>query len=95
MYFPATHSTHVPPLGPDEPDIAPDVIEYLPAAHSVQLLDEAEDENDPAEHETQVEAVKAPVAAECVPAWRSSARNICGVCVCVFVCVCCVYKCVP
>jgi hypothetical protein len=119
VYFPATHSTHVPPLGPDEPalhvqssaeslpdsvfakagqlehvesDIAPDVIEYLPAAHSVQLLDEAEDENDPAEHETQVEAVKAPVAAECVPAWRSSARNICGVCVCVFVCV---YKCVP
>jgi len=54
----------------------------------VQLLDEAEDENDPAEHETQVEAVKAPVAAECVPAWHSSARNICGVCVCVFVCVC-------
>jgi hypothetical protein len=51
-----------------ESDIAPDVIEYLPAAHSVQLLDEAEDENDPGEHERQVEAVEAPVDAECVPA---------------------------
>ena len=94
MYLPATHSTHVPPLKPDEPalheqssaeslpdsefayagqlehvesDVSPDVIEYLPAAHSVQLLDEAE-ENDPAEHERQVEAAEAPVSAEYVPA---------------------------
>ncbi len=47
---------------------APKVFEYLPAAHSVQLLDEAEDENDPAEHERQAEAVEAPVAAEYEPA---------------------------
>jgi hypothetical protein len=33
--------------------------------HSVQLLDEAEEENDPAEHEMQLEA---PVAAARVPA---------------------------
>jgi hypothetical protein len=39
---------------------------YLPAAHSLQLLDEAEDENDPAEQELQDEAVEAPVAAEYV-----------------------------
>ena len=39
----------------------------MPAAHSVQLLDEAEEENDPAEHEMQLEAVEAPVAAEYVP----------------------------
>jgi hypothetical protein len=34
----------------------------------VQLLDEAEEEVDPAEHELQVEVVEAPVAAEYVPA---------------------------
>jgi hypothetical protein len=37
----------------------------LPWVHSVQLLDEADEENDPAEHEMQLEA---PVAAEYVPA---------------------------
>jgi hypothetical protein len=35
----------------------------------VQLLDEAEEENDPAEHEMQLEA---PVAAEYVPAAHPS-----------------------
>ena len=31
-------------------------------------MDEAEEENDPAEHEMQLEAVEAPLAAEYVPA---------------------------
>jgi hypothetical protein len=38
----------------------------------VQLLDEAKEENDPAEHERQVEAVEAPVDAEYVPALQST-----------------------
>ena len=49
---------------------APGTQEYLPAAHSVQLLDE-EDENAPAEHKMQIKDVEAPVAAEYVPAAHS------------------------
>jgi hypothetical protein len=48
--------------------LAPEEGQYLPWVHSVQLLDAAEEENDPAEHEMQVEAVEAPVAAEYVHA---------------------------
>ena len=60
-YVPAAHPVHA---------LAPDEGEYLPEVHNVQLLDE-EDENEPAEHEMQVEDVEAPVDAEYVPAAHS------------------------
>jgi len=62
-YLPAAQGVPAQTLS----EIAPDEREYLPAAQSVQLLDE-EDENEPAEHEMQVEDVEAPVAAKYVPA---------------------------
>jgi len=60
-YLPAAQGVPAQTLS----EIAPDEREYLPAAQSVQLLDEEEVEYDPAAHEMQAVA---PVAAEYVPA---------------------------
>lgn len=56
-YLPAAQGVPAQTLS----EIAPDEREYLPAAQSVQLLDE-EDENEPAKHDLQVEYVASSCA---------------------------------